>query len=477
MEYRARIYYDDYELACASDTGTSKTEVVLDGLSIQWGRESLIDDTQPTQLTYRLINTTDWYANQIRDGRLNGRSVTVVAERADGSGEIAVMFRGFIHDASARRRRDLNLEGTSIEAWEITINAVDPTAYLANVDGIEPLVGIGGFTSPGGDLGSRRLDLEWYVKDNVPGISGVGPLSGWDKSSPTGPGPDGSLDEQVKGFYSSDGNSTYCYNPESGWINHVGHPYGSVRPRLALESNRIVIYPTTRYAGYFVPGNSVIVDEDMEIETTPEAAINYLSSVYPVEWDGLGDKPRPTLITWEYYYDQRSSTQPPRRLEYYTMFADKNQLEFQADRLWKVLKSTGSRPSHPDIRFTGHDLPNWIRNRLFTTIEGRLSVFISGDRAHQWIESGNNPPSPPVYTPIGGSITFTHQHGWDISWTLRHYAAENTYTPVDWFGVGQPGPRPIWHGSSSDEDLYPIDDTITWYDMSAVDRSWNGAQR
>lgn len=96
--------------------------VVLDGLSVVWGREGLYEPTEPSQLTARLLDPDGrWGSNPA----LHGQPVLV-------STELGVLFRGTV-DTIELHPVELGEDPTTTvrAAWEVLITAVDVIAAMS----------------------------------------------------------------------------------------------------------------------------------------------------------------------------------------------------------------------------------------------------------------------------------------------------------------------------------------------------------
>lgn len=126
--------------------------LALDSVKIDWGRESVYDDTDPGTMRLDVLDRDgQWFTAQTRIGE----AVTVT--RTGGAGDF-VLFRGQVTDLTAERRQVINPQ-----------NDREESVWIAHLT-VQDKLGIAGSTVPAGPMGANSYE-------------GSG---GWGESGPTG---------------------------------------------------------------------------------------------------------------------------------------------------------------------------------------------------------------------------------------------------------------------------------------------------
>lgn len=199
------------------DAGLSAdlSQVVLDGLTVQWGRSDVLAQPDPATGTVELFDATRTWATE-RD--LVGQLVTLHWEGGGavpnyGSGS-SVFFRGRVSDVHVQRRTVLNpVTGETIHG---SVVALSLTSILNDLANVTPTV-----DWPAETLGQRRQRVSIAAGNTLP--YGVSTREYWwpPQVAPVAADAQVTLYEHVQALYDSSGADRLSYWPGEGMTIHV----------------------------------------------------------------------------------------------------------------------------------------------------------------------------------------------------------------------------------------------------------------
>lgn len=472
--------------------------VVMDGLTIEWGRAGYYESTEPARLATRLWDATGDWAKKIRDSQALGLHVAVKWDAPSGT---VIAYRGVIAHAAAHPTDDHTDDGALI--WQIDLECVDPTATLGNV---YPLPG----TLAGGQTMEQRK--QWLMGLAVYGglqVSDIDYQSGYatSKTKPVKVGEDSALD-LLTAFYDSMSKDAFTYDHEHNAIRQCERHDGDFQTYLAsfddargavmIAATDTVIDGVTR-PGVALSGCRLGVPDGIEITASTETDINRVETTWA---DGLDDYKSKVA-----FKESVAVGQPRRLLSNETWLTTGWAIELQLQSAWDRARAEGRRPRHPSIRhkpgtrFATERLARW----WLRAWEDTRPAFVNGDLAHSWLMQDAT-AWPPLVSPLGGTIEYTYSDGWAIelqvqwmndrtqvnpmTWgALQQLQWTTTATPVPWWykftglpipppkTVGTPTPeRDVYWGSPADNTAaadrqYRFDESVTWADLKYLDNS------
>ncbi|WP_282939114.1 hypothetical protein [Corynebacterium auriscanis] len=488
---------DGAQITCKS-TALDSAPVVMDGITIQWGRDGYFDAAEPARLSVRLWDATGTWAKRIRDSRALGLHTTLHWGFESGGG---VAFRGVIAAASARPTTERTESNRLI--WQINIECVDPTATLGNV-----------FPLPGVLAGGQTMEerKQWLM-----GLAAYGGLqvadidyqSGYSpaKTKPVKVGGDSAL-QLLTEFYDSMSKDAFTYDHENNSIRQCERHDGDFTTYLAsfddsrgavmIAASDTVIDNVAR-PGVALSGCRLELPDGMDIAATAETDINRVESTWADPADSWNEKVA--------FKESVAVGQPRRLLSNSTWLTTGWAIELQLQSAWDRARAEGRRPRHPRIRhragkqFATERLARW----WLRCWEDTRPAFINGDLAHEWLMQDAT-AWPPLVSPLGGTVEYTYTDGWTIelavqwmndrtavnpmTWAaLQQVQWTTTTSPVPWWypllgipspppkTVGTPTPeRDVYWGTPEDttttaQRQYRFDESVTWADLRYLDNS------
>lgn len=489
---------DDTRIPCAANVLPTRP-IVMDGITIEWGREGYYDAADPARLSARLWDSTGDWAKKIRDSQALGLHAAI--KWLSPSGDV-VLYRGVIAHAVAKPTKHRTDAGALI--WEIAIQCVDPIATLGNV---YPLPGV---LKAGETMEQRKQWLMGLARYGGLIVSDIDYQSGYApaKTKPVKVGDDSAL-EVLTAFYDSMSKDAFTYDHDTNAIRQCERHDGDFTTYLAsfddsrgavmIAASDTVIDNVSR-PGVALSGCKLGVPDGVEIIAATETDINRVESTWS---DPLSD--------WDSKVAFKESVavgQPRRLLSNETWMTTNWAIELQLQSAWDRARAEGRRPRHPRIRHTpGKEFATerlarwWLR-----AWEDTRPAFINGDLAHEWLMQDAT-AWPPLVSPLGGTIEYHTKSGWQIelnvqwmhdrtevnpmTWAaLRQQQWTSKASPVPWWhrllglpvpppkAVGTPTPERDVYWGAPDSDgrgtaarQYRFDESMTWADLKYLDNS------
>lgn len=497
------IEIDNTPVSCgAADLGIAP--VVMDDLSIRWGREDYFSHTEPAQLSFRIWDSTGVWAERIRARSAIGAEVTAYWNGPAGRN---ILFRGSISSATATRttRRDFK----NRYQWEIRFIAMDPIAALGNVF---PVPGVLGYPN------------RWTMEERKEWLKGLFNYGGVKvneieyvdlyRDAPTKiqpVGEDSALD-LLEEFYASQSNDTWTYDAQVNRVKQVQRLDGEFTTFLASydDSRGAVLIsagdhtPATQTdprPGIALSACSLGVPEGLEVEATPTTALNSVEARW--EERALDKDGREIYEDRTLFSRQQVLGEPLRTLAFDTLFTTYAPVKLSLDSAWYRAQEEGALPRHAPISYrAGKEFPTErVAKWWLTPWENARPGFINGDALHSWL-SGDTTAWPPLVSPVGGEIHWDGADGWTIenriAWIWDHTPVTpmawknlqqlkwSTYTePVPWWWdlLGYPRPKPVpvgtptperdvyWGPPDADGRQYRFEESVSWGDLRYLDDS------
>lgn len=472
----------------AADLG--RVPVVMSTLKIKWGRDGYFDAAEPARATIRLWDSTEQWATRIRDSRALGTRVEV--KWSTGT-QTVTMYTGSVSAATAHRTQRTDPAGRII--WEVTLTVTDPTAALGNV---YPLPGV----LPDSDTMETRK--QWLM-----GLASYGGLtiSDLDYRSDYGPanccpvevGKDSALDV-ITAFYDSMSKDAFTYDPEGNAIRQCERHDGDFTTYLAsfddstgavlIAATDTVIDHITR-PGIALSACQLRTPDGIIISATTDTDINAVESTWSDPLDEWKNK--------KSFRESVSSGTSRRLLSNTTWMTPDWAIEWQLESAWARARAEGRRPRHPNlIHKPGHSFATerlarwWLR-----CWEDTRPGFINGDAAHAWLMAGNTDWAP-LLSPLGGTVTYHGDTGWEFDLAVQWMNNRTTVTPMTWGKLQQvkwtnqapdvpwwwpwkPPPKPVgtptperdvyWGPPDKTSNQYRFDESVTWDDLKYLDNT------
>lgn len=487
---------DGNRVPCSAATLPTQP-IVMDKFTVNWGRAGYYDQTRPARVSFKLWDATGQWAIDIRDSRALGKHVAFLWSHS----VTVTMFRGVVAAASARLTKHTTDRGEPI--WEITLTAVDPMATLGNV---YPLPGV----LAGGETMEQRK--EW-----IKGLAEYGGLVVSDidyrsdyaraKTAPVEVGKDSAL-AVLTDFYESMSKDSFTYDPEANSIRQCERHANAFTTSLAsFDDSRGAVLITAgdvHMDGISRPGVALSacrlnVPDGIEIDATTDTDINRVESTWSDPLDEWKDKVA--------YREAVAVGQPRRVLNYETWLTDDWAIEQQLTSAWERARAEGRRPRHPSITFRpGTEFATERMARWWLRCwEDTRPAFINGDTAHAWLMQSAT-DWPPLVSPLGGTVTYTAEHGWVVNLEVQWMMDTTGVTPMVWsnlkqikwrsesatvpwwwplVGLQPPPPKQIgehtperdvyWGepGAATTEGArqYRFDESVTWGDLKYLDNT------
>lgn len=495
---RPWVEIDGRRVECRA-TALERAPVVMDTLTVNWGRSGYYEATTPARSTVTLWDATGTWARDIRDSHALGKHLYI---KWQAPGNVTVtLFRGVVANATARRTDHTNDAG--LHYWEIILTSVDPVATLGN---IYPLPGV----LAGGETMEQRK--EWLkglaaygglVVDDIDYRSNYAQAA----TSPVEVGQDSVLD-LLGDFYGSMSKDAFTYDPEANVIRQCERHANEFTTSLAsFDDNRgavlitagdVIMDHITR-PGVALSACRLGVDDRIEVEASTDTDINRVEAKWkdPLnDWaDGVS------------FRDAVAVGQPRRVLAFDTWMTPDWAIEWSLLSAWNRTREEGRRPKHPRITYrpgvefaTERMARWWLR-----CWEDTRPAFINGDTAHAWLMQTAS-DWPPIVSPLGGRVSYSHTNGWVIALDVQWMKDETAVTPMVWRNlkqlkwrnespsapwwwralglplppdkrVGQHTPeRDVYWGppgQSSTEGTrqYRFDESVTWADLKHLDNT------
>ncbi|WP_280383370.1 hypothetical protein [Nocardia wallacei] len=426
--------------------------VVLDGISLDWGRSEYLSHAETATLTISFVDRTGTLAQKVTGRRMIGAPLAVFYTDAPGSPWGACWFQGRVNAATAHpSTRDPFSDDPKAKAWTVTLTAADKTADLGQI--VQPpgnwpqenaqqravrirdgsaIAGIGQFYFYPGHTGSLMWEIDVKGRDNL---------------------------ALVKDFYMSMGD-TFSYLPKENNIRYLHRRAYDMHVSLIRDDDGVI---RARAADYTFDNRLYrgIGIQSCEVTAADSTTVPTQSTITRVEtsWKDIPNGGRDWVtVVWDDTLPEHNWGR--RTLTLTSWLGDGRQIDPVTLELLNRGRFEGSIPRHPDItvdtRRTGGFHSKGEAEAFLEGGETQGVAYVSGSQHAQWQFI------TPVYAIIGGTITYRHP-GWVITCRLQACWRTNLATPPTWTGMaaaitwGPPG-----HGGNLSESL-------TWFDMTFLD--------
>lgn len=485
------VKLDGERVSCAVDQ-LGAVPVVMSDMSIRWGRAGYFDAAEPALLTVRLWDSTDHWAERIRDSRAIGVPVEVLW--TVGNRQVK-MFTGAVATADAERLDKLDDDQRNV--WEIVLTVADPTAALGNV-----------FPLPGTLSSSHTMDdrAEW-----LKGLAGYGGLDVTELDYQQGyatalcsavkVGQQSAL-ELITAFYDGMSKDAWTYDPEGNAIRQCErHDWGFTTYLASFDDSRGAVMIAATDAeingrtrpGVALSGCSLVLPDGIRISATTDTDINAVETSYK---DAEGEDRK----EWRESVPLGTSK---RLLSNETWMRTGWGIRLQLNSAWDRARAEGRRPRHPNLVYRpGHEFATERLARWWLqTFEDARPAFINGDAAHAWLMAGATDWAP-LLSPLGGTINYNGLTGWEFDLAVQWMHNRTEVTPMTWVKlqqikwssvsapvpwwwdligmprppaqeVGTPTPeRDVYWGTpGADQRQYRFDESVTWDDLKYLDNT------
>lgn len=430
---------------------TQGNAVVLDNLTINWGRSNHLDDVSPATLSLTVLDRDGaWVKSQ----QLLGMEIITGVRFTDSQGIARDFknFRGRIVEAECvARERDL-ITGTD-HGYLVYIRATDKLAELGNRF-------LSNQSWPSEYYETRKARFEAALSGVVAGVGGAYVVQQLQYSA-TAFDQKSLLDLITE--HMAAGVEWVNYDPDTNRVEATGRESfttpGWTGLRLALTDDGSGLYgletdvsdfyaPFPRHH-YNVDAGSLIPKSG--VRRTIESGITEI--LYEYSTDAAGTKGTYVLGTGlnEAIYGRRTYAVKTENMKNVAVLAGIYQGNAQDAQTWQPPEVEW------DTRIQDKGFQSFVQVRSF--ISGRAwpsPIFLSRNSYNSF------PSKVPIYRVIGGSMTYSADNSGDMGWIVQpHFAPlafATTFTPLAWNTIN-PSTSPVigW------DDL---DNTVTWNDIN-----------
>lgn len=433
--------------------------VALEGLTITWGRSSLLDDVTPAQLSMTIYDSSgEWVQSQPFLGLEIITGVTYI----DKAGALKSFrnFRGRIVEAEVEEYVRTDRDGVDLHGYMIHITAVDKLAELGNLF-------LSNQSWPSENAGARRSRLEGSLSGVVSGLGGPYTTGvtycskSFDQKS---------MLELVREFFGSTA-QFMNYDPDTNRVESVDRlEYGGEGLRLGEIDNRPGTYGleldaalgSVNRADYVLDAGSLIPRSG--IRRTIESTITEIKYEYPSD---AANSSRSTFTSTtnlpsESVYGKRTFAASSEVIDNVASFTT----------AWNILVRAAQGWSPPDVEWDTRIPERGFQSNphINTMLRGRVyldPLFISRSVYNAFpmlnATTGTLRVRLPIYMVIGGEMTYAADASGDMGWVVRPKFASVVYysdwTPLTWNTINPsaPGNTVSWA---------ELDENVTWTDIN-----------
>lgn len=414
----------------------------VNALTIHWGRDSLIAETDPATLTFSiLLDNVHDVLEQLTTGSIYTEEVRVLAGNT-------VIFCGQIVTANV-----VNVRGQ----WRLDVHAVDPTRQLA----VRPARGGYGQANKTTTMRGVLADILEKMPRDVRELFGnfILPLDENDQFLNGFDNGGKSYLDCIRELFASYYRASYVFDPTTREIKptpvmqinrrrklqldgatklwkiiETAHtPSGPMEDAYVIDGARVEGADTLTFSAENRIGQVIVEYPDNQFNKVETIFLvpstkNYLNNYDPLTWTTLRQGGE-TISGVPYVVDMLSTAQnyaPPPEVTFRpgTTFASVAELEF-----WITAYESG--------------MPATLQN--MPTLDAMVRAA---------------PSRIPVVTATGGTIQFHGTTGWTITKKLA-------WIPTPTYGTSTNTPR--WNGLSTSMTWMMIDRTVTWNDLTTVE--------
>lgn len=449
----------------------SSAPVVIDDISIPWGRDNYLDMPEPATMTVRLLDRAGTWVDPANRHPV-GTRIELLAD--DGDGDQWHVFRGRIASVGLTAGpTDPRTRAPS--RWIVEITATDLTAVLGNITFPEGTVWPAeSAISRANRLRDAGLDTDieavYFAPDAVDWQMNETDVS------------DQSLLELIGQFYRSLG-TTWAYNPQDNTLRDMLRlRSGGMRTMLSNWTSRHRLYAgNTRYLGADGESDPATIDyqgiglegcraiaESDTVDLAPNLDINRLEC----QWRDYGSGNTGTEVMSYYDLPDREPWDAVRVFQWDSWLSDGLQIDpVLSEWAWRIMWE-GNLPRHPEITLDAREMfTSTAETRvLLRAGETPSAIYLMGSKFTEVCRHGSLPDKtvpPPTYSAIGGEITY--RDGWLVTLRLQTWWTDNEDAgTVSWSDIEPIGTE--WGFGGQPPDVVPnrFNDSITWQDMAAV---------
>lgn len=449
LDPKPYIMFDGARLECSL---SAIAPVVLDDISVDWGRTNYFENPKAALGRFRIYDRTDFWPNIIRSKAAVGKPVAFFWELPGNPVPAECWFQGRVSDIDVRPGRTLE---NGAPTWIIDVTCAEKTAYLGNIFTPKPTVW------PAENLQSRAV----RIRDSTV-ASGIGerffhPQTVTWPCPPLDCGGRSYLDLQ-NDFYASTGD-TWAYDPQTNNIRNIRRrQFSPVTKWMRMDpasgfmgTAGDITFDTVLYKGTALSGCEV--EPISALELNPSTALNRVELTY-----------RDTAAPTEDRTMQRAATVPMgesvRSLTQGTWVGNVTNVGNVADYLFEKGTLEGSWPIHPRLRWKTKTFPMESIRQVRTFLkagETMQHTFVNGT---PWFEFHRQMP---LFGICGGTIRY-RAAGWiidmDLQWMANLAAA---FAPMTWAEANTGLKWGTVPGS------FYFDSSVTWFDTTAISDKTN----
>ncbi|WP_024794200.1 hypothetical protein [Tomitella biformata] len=465
--------------------------LALDDIVTTWGRTDYLADAEPASARLAVIDATGHWGRRVRDGTALGLAVIfgwsgTPTGPTTGDPITGTLFRG--RTAHVDARRTANTTATGARVWQVEITAADMTADLGNMITFPE-------TWPSESMLARAIRIKSLAAQSQ---SGIGDFYFWPGYVEATTWP---LDVANKtaldlcaDFYRSMGADTYSYDPETQDIRQSIRLSQPMAMRLATFDTGtgavMLMSSDVTVDGIVYPGIGLSGCElaaELALTASRDTDINTLECQWKDFSTGYGD--------WTTVRSEVVPGDSRRALAWTSWLDNGTTIDPTLDNVWDKVRSEARTPRHPVVTAKpGHEfITEGLARWLLQGCENTRSAYLNGDELHRWLYEGIS-GTPPLYSPLGGVVTYTAKRGWAIAldvqmmdtttpvgaaaamtWAgIRQYRWTTTTPSVPWWWFPKPAPVPVmsptperdltW-GAPAEGAGYRFDRSTTWGDL------------
>lgn len=419
-----RLVLDGQTLDCGLDADNPAVPVVLDGLTVSWGREDIWDEPDTTTLTITLYDRAGVWAGRIDEARAVGAPLALWATDT-AAGFDHLVFHGAVSGVKAKPHKRSQPDAE----WIVTLTVSDPTAGLGNAtvqwNGDWPHETLQARAVKAAGVVQAATGIAELYFDPARVAARVAPWT-----------PEGNARDLVQRLYDCTA-SSWTYVPHENVIRSVDRLRIPVRGLLTLtrvpadDGRHLLVVATA--AGPYDAGSSTapwpsatlaacwVAADDAELTQTKTQAITRVVTRWH-NWANDNGREVHTRVE-----DQFPPTSDRNELVHESWLSDGRDVDPIILSTFNRATIEGRRALHPaityDTRHTdGGFTDRAAATRCLTPAETNGLISVPGSPFADWLWS------VPVFRPSGGRIAYRGGR-WHITYTLQWPALDFTGVP------------------------------------------------
>lgn len=455
------------------DPGTPwPDQVVVDGFSVTWGRDRVMDQPELASATVTLFDTTNtWHKDRQRIGKLVTIGYTGTIPGAGGGDVSSVFFRGRVQKVQAVRKT-VRIDGAMVTGTLVTMPLVSVLNDLANI------TPTGAW--PEESMEARRARLEALAIDVIPG--GVSIRDAWKTPSaaPVAVDAQKSVWDHLLALYDSCGADRYAYYPSDQtlrfmprrdyfnlrglaglWWNQATEDTLPGRAAQGVYARSFQVTPTGGTAGtpHYLDGQAVEADPGDGIEQGPEHRVSRISMTNP---DGTtADFTSRTTV--HMIPDVNERTEGTRQVAVDSVLTWNSWADLAADDVRQLARNEGREWRLPELTW------DTKRSGGFETFEQAVFYLWGAETASNvfiqrtWL-SGYG--IRPIFGVMGGRIRYQRRR-WIVGITLAPVVTTLPQHAITWEEIddGSGGYEIQWWDTPRGNSLH---ESLTYEDLRYV---------